>query len=68
MLSVDDICTFAIGMIVNPTQVDLVFRTTSSHMVVMTCQLKQKKNSTTIDTLHTHFFPLVIKVFGCLHQ
>jgi hypothetical protein len=68
MLLIDGICTLANVVIINPTQVDLVSQTTSFHRVVtkMVTQAKEGfyHNQNPINT----FFPLAIKVFGCIHQ
>jgi hypothetical protein len=68
VLSIDSIRTLADVVIVDPIQTDLVSRVGFFHGVVMTMVVQVKEK------LYHHcypmdvFFPLIIKVFGCLHE
>jgi len=67
VLLIDGIRTFVNVVIANPTRLNLVSQVVSSHGVAMmvTTQVKERfyhnRHSTNM------FFPIAIKVFGCLH-
>lgn len=68
MLSTDGICTLVDMVIVDPTQVDLVFQVVSSHEVAAMTITQAKGELYHDQHLIDTFLPLAIKVFGCLHQ
>jgi hypothetical protein len=69
VLSVDNICTLANVIIVDPTQADLVSWPTFSHGVVTSSVVIQVKEKLYRDCyLMAMFFPLAIEIFGCFHQ
>jgi hypothetical protein len=68
VLTKDDICTLVDVVIVDPTQVNLLFQSYATpRFVTSNATQAQKKNycdSHPID----QFFPLATKVFECLHK
>jgi hypothetical protein len=56
MLSIDDICTLANVIIVDPTQVYLILLVASYCEVVATMVTWQKKDFTKIDIMSMNFF------------
>jgi hypothetical protein len=67
MLLIDCIHTSIDLVIVNPTWVDLILQVVFCHMVAMTMVSHAKLFYYDWHSTYA-FFPLVIKVFGCLHQ
>jgi hypothetical protein len=68
VLTKDDICTLTNIVIVDPTWVDLLFRscTTQRFVALDAPQAKEKSYYNWHPT--DQFFPLTIEVFGCLHK
>jgi hypothetical protein len=68
VLSIDGVHTLVDVVIINPTRVDLVLQAAFSRGVVMKI-IAQVKDGLYCNRFLTYmFFPLVIKVFRCLHQ
>ncbi len=68
MFFANGIFTLANVVIVNPTQINLVWQTASSSRVAMAMVLHAKKRFYHSRHLSGSIFPLAIEVFGCLHQ
>jgi len=68
MLSIDGVHTLVDVVIINPIEVDLVLQVFFSRGVVMTITTQVKDGLYCNRFLTYMLFPLIIKVFRCLHQ
>jgi hypothetical protein len=68
VLLINGVCTLIDVIIASSTRVDLILQVVFSHGVIVIIATQAKDNFYRNWFLVDMFFPLAVKVFGCLHQ